>query len=58
MTSILGKHNVNIGLMHLGREGIGGRAIVFTNVDSPVSQEAIDEISKLPDIISVTQVKF
>jgi len=58
MTSLLGKHNVNIGLMHLGRKSIGGRAIVFINVDSPVSQEAIDEISRLPDIISVAQVKF
>jgi len=58
MTSLLGEKGVNIGLMHLGRETIGGRAIVFTNVDSPVSPELIEEISKLPDIISVTQVKF
>ena len=58
MTSLLGEKGVNIGLMHLGRESIGGRAIVFTNVDSPVPDDLIDEISKLPDIISVTQVNF
>ncbi len=58
MTTILGENGVNIGLLHLGRESIGGRAIVFTNVDSPVSDEVIEQISNLPDIISVTQVKF
>ena len=58
MSSILGSNDINIGLMHLGREAIGGRAIVFTNVDATVPQKAIDEISALEDIISVTQVSF
>jgi len=58
MCTVLGENGVNIGLMHLGREAIGGRAVVFTNVDSPVSEEVIDKIMKLTDIISVTQVKF
>ena len=58
MTSLLGDKGVNIGLMHLGREKIGGRAIVFTNVDSPLSEELMSELSVLPDIISVKQVKF
>jgi len=58
MTSLLGEHGVNIGLMHLGREKIGGRAIVFTNVDSSVPEELISKIREIPDIISLTQVKF
>jgi D-3-phosphoglycerate dehydrogenase len=58
MCTVLGENGVNIGLMHLGREAIGGRAVVFTNVDSPVSEEVMDKIMKLNDIISVTQVKF
>ena len=57
MCTVLGENGVNIGLMHLGREAIGGRAIVFTNVDSPVSDDVIEKIRQLPDIISVTQVK-
>ncbi len=57
MCSVLGENGVNIGRMHLGREAIGGRAMVFTNVDSPVSEEVIEKIRQLPDIISVTQVK-
>jgi len=58
MCSILGDNNVNIGRLYLGREAIGGRAIVFTNVDSPVPTEVIEQISNLSDIISVAQVKF
>ncbi len=58
MCTILGDNNVNIGRLHLGREAIGGRAIVFTNVDSPVPTEVIEQISNLSDIISVAQVKF
>ncbi len=58
MCSMLGDNGVNIGRLHLGRESIGGRAIVFTSVDSPVPVEVIKQISNLSDIISVTQVKF
>ena len=58
MTSLLGDKGVNIGLMNLGRAQIGGRAIVFTNVDSPLSEELMIELSFLPYIISVKQVKF
>jgi D-3-phosphoglycerate dehydrogenase len=56
MGTVLGKHGINIARMHLGRESIGGRAISFINVDSPVPEEVLEEISKLPNIISVTQV--
>jgi D-3-phosphoglycerate dehydrogenase len=52
----LGKRGINIARMHLGRESIGGRAIAFINVDSPVPEEVIGEISQLPNVISVTQV--
>ncbi len=58
MCSILGDNGVNIGRLHLGRESIGGRAIVFTSVDTPVPDEVIEQISNLSDIISVEQVKF
>lgn len=58
MCTILGKNGINIGLMHLGRKVIGGRAIVFTNVDTVVPKEVIDEIYELKDTISLTQVSF
>jgi D-3-phosphoglycerate dehydrogenase len=56
MCTLLGRRGVNIAQMHLGRESVGGRAIAFINVDSPVSAGVIEEITGLPNIISVTQV--
>jgi len=58
LCTLLGSKNVNIARLHLGRESIGGKAISFINIDSPVSKEVEKEISKLPDHISVTQVKL
>jgi D-3-phosphoglycerate dehydrogenase len=58
LCTLLGNKNVNIARLHLGRESIGGKAISFINIDSPVSKEVEQEISKLPDHISVTQVKL
>ncbi len=56
MCVLLGKRAINIARLHLGRESIGGRAIAFINVDSSVPASVIEEISGLPNIISVTQV--
>jgi D-3-phosphoglycerate dehydrogenase len=58
MGTLLGKRNINIARMHLGRESIGGRAIAFINVDSRVPEDVIVEFSGLPQIISVIQVEF
>ena len=58
MCSVLGKNGVNIGRMHLGRKSVGGEAIVFTNIDTRVSEEVIKEISSIENIISITQVSF
>ena len=52
------KRRETSGRMHLGRKSVGGEAIVFTNVDTRVSEEVIREISAIENIISVTQVSF
>ncbi|MGI9559173.1 MAG: phosphoglycerate dehydrogenase [Thermodesulfobacteriota bacterium] len=56
MCGIISAAGINIARMHLGREAVGGRAIVFTNVDSPVSEAEIEKIAALEGIISITQV--
>lgn len=58
MCGIISEAGVNIARMHLGREKVGGRAIVFTSVDSPVGEEEMGKIAALEDIISVTQVEI
>jgi D-3-phosphoglycerate dehydrogenase len=54
--SLLGSHNINIARMHFGRESAGGRAISVVSIDTPVTAEQLNEIKKLPNILSVKQV--
>lgn len=56
MCGIISAAGVNIARMHLGRESVGGRAVVFTSVDSNVSEADMEKISSLKGIISITQV--
>lgn len=43
----LGKHNINIARMMVGREDDGERNIIFLRTDTPVPQEVADEIANL-----------
>lgn len=51
---LLAGKGVNIGRFHLGRRE--GKAICMVNLDTPVDQKAIEEIRRLPNIISVNYV--
>jgi D-3-phosphoglycerate dehydrogenase len=50
----LGRHNINIGRFQLGRRG--DRAICLVNIDTPADDKVIQDLSELPNIISVRQV--
>ena len=54
----LGKNQVNIARMQLGLKPGGTEAVSFINIDSPAPQAVLDEISKLPNMISARQVKL
>jgi len=54
--SLLGRYQINIGRFQLGRKG--GEAICMVNVDSPIPEAAIEEIRRLPNIISARQVNL
>lgn len=56
--SYLGKNNINIARMHFGREAAGGMAISVVSIDAPVLDEQIEEIRKMPNIISVKVVNL
>jgi len=42
--------------MHFGRESAGGMAISVLSIDSSPAPEIIEEIRKLPNILSVKQI--
>jgi D-3-phosphoglycerate dehydrogenase len=54
--TILGKRGVNIGWLQLAREAIGGKAMSVWNVDAPISQEILQEIISLREVLSAKLV--
>lgn len=58
--TVLGKHEVNIAHMALGRERNepGGASIAVLNLDNQPSQAALDEINAHPEVTGVELVKL
>ncbi len=56
--TIMGKNNINIARMHFGRESAGGNAISVVNIDSSISDELLEEIKKLPNILDVKVINL
>src|SRR5216117_2978641 len=54
--TVLGKCNVNIAGMHLGREHEGGKALALLLVDHPVGKDVIEQFRQIPNIISAKVV--
>lgn len=51
--SLLGKNHINIGSMYVGRQAIGGDAIMILTVDKPVPDPVRKEILALPALHDV-----
>lgn len=52
----LGEQKINIARFELGR--VGGLAVSFVHVDSPLNASQIEDMRKLPDITSAAMVKL
>lgn len=48
--TLLGKHDINIAEMQVGREKVRAKAVMVLSVDEPVRQELVAEISRLDGI--------
>lgn len=56
--SILGQHGINIAAMVFGRKTQGGEAVSILNVDSPLTPEVIEKLTKTKNILAVKTVKL
>ncbi len=56
--TVLGSHRVNIANLSLGRKEPEGVAITVLNVDSPVDENVIKDITKNPNIISLKLIRL
>lgn len=54
VTSLLGKHNINIATMRIKRDKRGGTAVMIIECDQPVPPEVIDLLSRYEGVKKVT----
>lgn len=54
----LGRHNINIGRMHVGQEKDGDRNIIFLQTDTPVPTGVIEELRSAEMVSSVTPLEL
>jgi D-3-phosphoglycerate dehydrogenase len=56
--TVLGKHNINIAGMSLGRRAPRDIALTILNLDNPLNEKVAKEVSSNPNIISLKLVKL
>jgi len=56
--TVLGGSGINIAGMQVGREKVGGEAVMVLNVDSSVSEDTMAEIKRVQNVIDVKLVKL
>ena len=56
--TLLGENKINIARMQFGRMEPGGRAISVISVDSVPAKGVMDQLKKLPNVLSVKYVKI
>jgi D-3-phosphoglycerate dehydrogenase / 2-oxoglutarate reductase len=56
--TLLGDSHINIARMELGREGPNARAISVIGIDAPVSSSLLEQLRRLPQILSAKQIRL
>ncbi len=56
--TLLAGNKINIARLHLGRQAVGGEAVSVWNIDTPLSDELIKELSALPSILSARLIEL
>ncbi|GAA5819552.1 MAG: phosphoglycerate dehydrogenase [Methanobrevibacter sp. CfCl-M3] len=54
--SKLGEHNINVGIMQVGRDIKGGQAIMILTIDNPVPDEVVKELEKLDNVYEAVPI--
>ena len=55
---ILGDAQINVATFHLGREKPGGDAIALVEIDAPISEQILAQVSALPHVLHAKQLNF
>jgi D-3-phosphoglycerate dehydrogenase len=56
--TILGKKNINISSIKMGRDRTGGTGMTLLKLDEPLPQKVLDEMAKFPHVLFVKQLEL
>ena len=56
--SLFGDHDVNVATFNLGRDEPGGNAIALIEIDEPISDDVLDQVTKLPHVVQAKSLHF
>ncbi len=56
--TLFGENEVNVATFHLGRDKPGGDAIALIEVDTPISDEVLSKVRKLPHVMQAQRLRF
>ncbi|MDL1966779.1 MAG: ACT domain-containing protein, partial [Candidatus Desulfofervidus auxilii] len=56
--TILGRHQINIGRMHVGQDEITGQTLILLSTNIPVPKPVLEEIKELPHVISAISLEL
>lgn len=54
--TLLGNNGINIATMQVGRQVVGGAAVMVMSVDKQATPEVVEELGRLPDLTSVKTI--
>ncbi|NPV53874.1 MAG: phosphoglycerate dehydrogenase [Firmicutes bacterium] len=56
--TILGRNNINIAYMQVGRKSAGGQAVMVLGIDDPASGDVLAEVARVPEVTRVRPVEW
>ena len=56
--TFLGKHDINISFMRVGRTDVRGKALMAVGLDDPITPELVQQLSEIPNILSAQVTQF
>ena len=54
----LGEANINVGVMQIGRDTVGGNAVMILTVDHEIPEDILKELSELENVHDAVKIKL
>ena len=56
--TILGEANINVGVMQIGRDTVGGNAVMILTVDHEIPEDVLEKLVALDNVHNAVKIKL